>query len=83
MDPTGNQVILGYADGVVRLFALETESDTKSTGSSMYKLTKALSARYVLPLKTLLKKKLLDFCTNCYCNLASIFSAAIVAYYKY
>ena len=47
MDPTGNQVILGYADGVVRLFALETESDTKSTGSSMYKLTKALSARYV------------------------------------
>ena len=56
MDPTGNQVILGYADGVVRLFALETESDTKSTGSSMYKLTKALSARYVLPLKILFKK---------------------------
>ena len=56
MDPTGNQVILGYADGVVRLFALETESDTKSTGSSMYKLTKALSARYVLHLKILFKK---------------------------
>ena len=47
MDPTGNQVVLGYADGVVRLFALETENDTKSTGSSMYKLTKALSARYL------------------------------------
>ena len=46
MDPTGNQVILGYADGVVRLFALETEQDSKATGSSMYKLTKALSARY-------------------------------------
>ena len=48
MDPTGNQVILGYADGVVRLFALETEQDSKATGSSMYKLTKALSARYTL-----------------------------------
>ena len=51
MDPTGNQVVLGYADGVVRLFALETENDTKSTGSSMYKLTKALSARYLLIFK--------------------------------
>ena len=47
MDPTGNQVILGYADGVVRLFALESETDssTKSAGS-VYQLTKALSARY-------------------------------------
>ena len=46
MDPTGNQVILGYADGVVRLFALESETDssTKSAGS-VYQLTKALSAR--------------------------------------
>ena len=49
MDPTGNQVLLGYADGVVRLFALESESDPTSGGgaSSMYKLTKALSARYL------------------------------------
>ena len=46
MDPTGNQVLLGYADGVVRLFALESETDpTSMGGSSMYKLTKALSAR--------------------------------------
>ena len=47
MDPTGNQVLLGYADGVVRFFALESESDPTSGGgaSSMYKLTKALSAR--------------------------------------
>ncbi len=44
MDPTGNQVILGYADGVVRLFALETESDAKT--GTVYRLTKALSARY-------------------------------------
>ena len=46
MDPTGNQVLLGYADGVVRLFALESETDATGGGSSsMYKLTKALSAR--------------------------------------
>ena len=48
MDPTGNQVLIGYADGVVRLFALESETDSTGMGgaSSMYKLTKALSARY-------------------------------------
>ena len=45
MDPTGNQVILGYGDGVVRLFALETESDSTKTGT-VYRLTKALSARF-------------------------------------
>jgi hypothetical protein len=46
MDPTGNQVILGYADGVVRLFALESETDSSTRASgSVYQLTKALSAR--------------------------------------
>ena len=49
MDPTGNQVILGYADGVVRLFALESETDPSNLAlgstSSVYRLTKALAAR--------------------------------------
>lgn len=46
MDPTGNQVILGYADGVIRLFALESENETAVGGKgSMYNVTKALSAR--------------------------------------
>jgi hypothetical protein len=47
MDPTGNQVVLGYADGVVRLFALESEQDpTNLRSGTMYRLTKALSARF-------------------------------------
>ena len=49
LDPTGIQVILGYADGVVRLFAIETEADSsQQSAGTIYKLTKALQARYVI-----------------------------------
>ena len=49
LDPTGIQVILGYADGVVRLFAIETEADaSQQSAGTIYKLTKALQARYVM-----------------------------------
>ena len=47
MDPTGNQVILGYADGVIRLFALESENEATTGSGSVYRLTKSLSARFV------------------------------------
>jgi hypothetical protein len=44
LDPSGIQVILGYADGVVRLFAIESDTDPSQSGT-IYKLTKALQAR--------------------------------------
>ena len=48
MDPSGIQVVLGYADGVVRLFAIESETDpTQLTSGTMYRLTKALQAKSV------------------------------------
>ena len=48
MDPSGIQVLLGYADGVVRLFALESETDASgASGKTVYRLTKALAAKYV------------------------------------
>ena len=48
LDPSGIQVLLGYADGVIRLFALESETDPSgASGKTVYRLTKALAAKYV------------------------------------
>ena len=47
LDPTGIQVLIGYADGVVRLFALESDTDAAGGGKTVYRLTKALAAKYV------------------------------------
>ena len=44
-DPTGMQVLMGYDDGVVRLYGVESETDS-IRGGNIYKVTKALSARY-------------------------------------
>ena len=44
LDPSGIQVLIGYEDGVVRLFAVETENDAIS-GGNIYKITKALNVR--------------------------------------
>lgn len=46
IDPTGVQVLIGYADGVLRLFAIESEGDSiTGGGGNIYKVTKSLSAR--------------------------------------
>ena len=45
LDPSGIQVVLGYADGVVRLFAVESETDPSQLTSGIYRLTKALQAK--------------------------------------
>ena len=40
--------MLGYADGVIRLFALESETDPSgASGKTVYRLTKALAAKYI------------------------------------
>ena len=45
LDPTGVQILIGYADGVLRLFALESDTDTGAGGKTVYRLTKALAAK--------------------------------------
>jgi hypothetical protein len=48
LDPSGIQVLLGYADGVIRLFALESETDPSgASGKTVYLLTKALAAKNI------------------------------------
>ena len=41
------QVLIGYSDGVVRLYGIESENDA-IIGGHIYKVTKALSVRYEL-----------------------------------
>ena len=45
LDPSGVQILIGYADGVLRLFALESDTDTGAGGKTVYRLTKALAAK--------------------------------------
>ena len=45
LDPTAVQVLIGYADGVIRLFALESDTESTGGGKTVYRLTKALAAK--------------------------------------
>ena len=44
-DPTGMQVLMGYEDGVVRLYGIETESESRIGSGNIFRITKALSVK--------------------------------------
>lgn len=46
LDPSGILVLIGYSDGVLRLFAIESEGDSLGGGGNIYRVTRSLSARY-------------------------------------
>jgi len=41
-------VLSGYSDGVLRLFAAETESDANIGSGNFFKLARALKVKYVM-----------------------------------
>ena len=43
-DSSGMQVLIGYEDGVLRLYGIESESEP-IIGGNIYRVTKALSVR--------------------------------------
>ena len=45
IDPSGRLLLIGYDDGVIRLFAVESESVAAGGGVGLYSVTRALSAR--------------------------------------
>ena len=49
IDPSGCLLLIGYDDGVIRLFTIESESASASDAAGglvgLYSVTKALSAR--------------------------------------
>ena len=40
-------MLIGYGDGVLRLFAIESDMDNVRGGGNIYSVTKALSARLI------------------------------------